>query len=170
MYDRAYGSTSLIVQVDGTTAPRCPNFSEYLKAHVYLPPAFVSEVPQAHLPIATIVQLFIEHVGIPTVSRWKESATKLGWPLSQEGPRFYSSRATLPLIPPPTSPSSSYYIFPGRVAGSLSMTEPPASSLASQQRMYSVYLFFEKVLSLIESTFTLLLTTQGKRSHRAVLC
>jgi hypothetical protein len=70
LWDRAYGGYTMVVHVDGTTPPKAPALPEYLKAHVYLPPNLVSEFTDSHRPIASIVQSFIEAVGVPTVLRW----------------------------------------------------------------------------------------------------
>jgi len=117
--------------MDGTTAPKTPFLPEYLKAQVHIPPSFIADVTEAHLPIAIIVQLFIEHIGMPTVSRWKKAAEGLGWPLSQEGPRYNLTSAPIPLIPKPNQPTSSHYTFLGRKAGTLSEGSLPSSSRIS---------------------------------------
>jgi hypothetical protein len=99
--------------MDGTTAPRCPSLPEYLKAHVYVPPTFISECLEAHGHLALIVQLCIEHLGMYTVEQWKAAAQALRWPLNQNGPVFNASHAHLPLISSPVCPGSSCYLFKG---------------------------------------------------------
>ncbi|KAJ6617482.1 hypothetical protein B0H10DRAFT_1948210 [Mycena sp. CBHHK59/15] len=60
MWDRAFGGSTIILHVDGTTAPNTLLTPDRLKADVHLPPHFVSENPDSHLAIAHIVQTFIE--------------------------------------------------------------------------------------------------------------
>ncbi|KAJ7790277.1 hypothetical protein B0H14DRAFT_2626171 [Mycena olivaceomarginata] len=117
--DRAMGSTTMVITTEGTTVPGTPPRSEFLKAHVCIPPSFLSENPGSRVAIATIVQLFIEHVGVPTVEAWTRRALARNWPLTQPGSNGLHvpvNPATLPLIPNP-APSSAYYVFRGRAAG-----------------------------------------------------
>jgi hypothetical protein len=90
--------------------------------------------------IASIVQSFIETVGVPTVMRWRRAAMNNNWLLTQSGNLPGPSNNNLPTVPNPVTPSSSYYIFPGRLHGSLQTASqlPPSgshtSSLHSQLR------------------------------------
>src|ERR1700675_2390084 len=115
----------MILHVDGTTQPKTPILPEYVKAHVYLPPAFIAENPESHLSIARIVQTFIEDFGIPTIARWKKAAIALGWKLGQSGALPIINPSELPLVP--TSATSSY-IFSGRPFSSLGLSTAPSSS------------------------------------------
>ncbi|KAJ6476563.1 hypothetical protein DFH09DRAFT_1342444 [Mycena vulgaris] len=134
MWDRAFGGSTIILHVDGTTPPNTVLTPDCLKANIHLPPHFVDEHPQSHLAIAHIVQIFIEHVGLPTVERWKRSAHLKGWDLSQPGhsPAVHPPAARL--IPTPSS-STSHYIFWGRprlnlpALTSQPLPTPPAVSL-----------------------------------------
>ncbi|KAJ7340862.1 hypothetical protein DFH08DRAFT_963707 [Mycena albidolilacea] len=74
MIDCAIGSTTMVMTVEGTTAPGTPQQPECLKAFVLMPPSFVCENPGSHAHIATIIQMFIEHVGVPTVASWTRRA------------------------------------------------------------------------------------------------
>lgn len=86
MYDRLTGSTTMIVSSSGTTVPGSPVRPEYLKASVYLPPAFVSHHPDLHRPIIDIIQHYIESVGVRTVTMWAQRARReLGYSLTQIG-------------------------------------------------------------------------------------
>ncbi|KAJ7804428.1 hypothetical protein B0H14DRAFT_3774439, partial [Mycena olivaceomarginata] len=135
--DRAMGSTTMVITTEGTTMPGTPPRSEFLKAHVCIPPSFLSENPGSRVAIATIVQLFIEHVGVPTVEAWTRRALARNWPLTQPGSTGLHvpvNPATLPLIPNP-APRSAYYVFRGRAAGYVPTgpvpTPGPPSSLLS---------------------------------------
>jgi hypothetical protein len=125
----------MVITTEGTTVPGTPPRSEFLKAHVYIPSSFLSENPGSHVAIATIVQLFIEHVGVPTVESWTRRALARNWPLTQPGSNGLHvpvNPATLPLIPNP-APRSSYYLFRGHAAGYVPTApdDPPSSSQAS---------------------------------------
>jgi hypothetical protein len=117
----------MILHMDGTTPPKAMAIPEHLKAHVYLPPNLVNEFADSHEPIAHIVQSFIEAVGVPTVIRWRRAAALNGWSLSQTGNFPIPSLSHLPLIPEPTKPTSSYYVFPGRPYGSFQPTTQHSS-------------------------------------------
>lgn len=109
----------MVLHVDGTTIPNTPALPEYLKAHVYLPPNLMNEFSECQEAIAQIVQSFIETIGVPTVMRWRRAASNNNWSLTQSGGVPVPSTHNLPLVPNPTMPTSSYYIFPGRPYGSL---------------------------------------------------
>ncbi|KAJ7801384.1 hypothetical protein B0H14DRAFT_3489634 [Mycena olivaceomarginata] len=115
MIDRAIGSTTMVMTVEGTTVPGTPQQPEYLKAFVSMPPSFVRENPGSHAHIATIIQMFIEHVGVPTVASWTRRA-RARWSLSQRGSVPVPSAAHLPLIQGPLL-HTTHYVFCGRVAG-----------------------------------------------------
>jgi hypothetical protein len=114
LWDRTFGGCTMILHVDGTTVPGVPALPQFVKAHVYLPPNLVEEIPDSHQPISSIVQSFIENLGIPTIKRWKRAGRNRGWPLDQAGHAYGPGLVTHALIPPPTSPSSSHYVFHGR--------------------------------------------------------
>lgn len=86
MYDQLTGSMTMIISSSGTTVPGSPVCPEYLKANVYLPPAFVSHHPDLHRPIIDIIQHCIESVGVRTVTMWAQRARQeLGYSLTQIG-------------------------------------------------------------------------------------
>ncbi|KAJ7087534.1 hypothetical protein B0H15DRAFT_949911 [Mycena belliarum] len=116
-WDRCMGGTTMVMHVAGTTVPGAPLVPERLKAQVYIPPHFLDENHGAHAPVASIVQQFIEAVGIPTAAAWKRHGLKI-WSMSQHG---IVPRVVLPtrLIPLPVSPGAAHYIFHGRPAGHL---------------------------------------------------
>lgn len=136
------GSTTMVIHVEGTTIPGAALTPEFLKAHVYLPPLFVHENPASHAALAAMVQLFIEHVGIPTAASWTRRARARNWPLTQAGSTPAAPPAYIPLIPDP-APRSSYYLFRGRpptgIAPSilLAAADPPAPS-SSQLSVYDI--------------------------------
>jgi hypothetical protein len=130
LWDQAYDGFSIVLHMDGTTIPNAPALPEYLKAHVYLPPSLVNEFTESHEPIANIVQTFIESIGVPTVMRWRRAASNNNWSLTQtqSGGLPAPSPLNLPLIPNPTTPTSSYYIFPGHPYRSLQLNKPSSPS------------------------------------------
>ena len=112
MYDQLTGGTTMIISSSGTTVPGSPIRPDYLKASVYLPPAFVAHHPDLHSNIIDIIQQFLETVGVRTVTMWAERARHdLKYSLTQRGnpqpnPCFYS-------ISNP-DPTSAHYTFLGQ--------------------------------------------------------
>ncbi|KAJ7108829.1 hypothetical protein C8R44DRAFT_884860 [Mycena epipterygia] len=121
-WDRTYGGTTMILHVDGTTAPGTPLEPERLKAHCYLPPKFLRDHPETHHTIAFLVQTFIEQIGMPTVADWIRRA-KRRWSLNGQAELDELVPVTA-LIPSPVKPGSAHYIFPGRPWGSLPPMAP----------------------------------------------
>ncbi|KAJ6544751.1 hypothetical protein DFH09DRAFT_1321609 [Mycena vulgaris] len=122
----------MILHVDGTTHPAAPLAPEYLKANVYLPPSFVQENPGSHQSLASIAQLFLEHIGVPTVAAWTRRGRALNWSLGQQGTVPVPSR-NLPVIPSAEAPGSSHYVFRGRPATGTAPTVAPVSPPSSSQ-------------------------------------
>ena len=86
MYDQLTGSTTMIISSGGTTVPGSPVQPEYLKASIYLPPAFITHNPDLHRSIIDIVQRYIEMVGVRTVTMWSQRARRdLHYSLTQVG-------------------------------------------------------------------------------------
>ncbi|KAJ7735457.1 hypothetical protein B0H16DRAFT_1467074 [Mycena metata] len=118
MLDRTLGSTTMILHVPGTTVPGTPLAPEYLRASVYLPPAFIHRHPETHPAIAQIAQSFLEFVGVATVATWVANARREGWKLTQTASNtIRPNSAPDHLIPDPKQPGSSHYIFRGLPAG-----------------------------------------------------
>ncbi|KAF7341406.1 hypothetical protein MVEN_01877400 [Mycena venus] len=115
--DRAIGSTTMVLTMEGTTIPGTPACPEYLKAHVHLPPSFLTHNLSSKHQIATIVQLFIEHIGVPTIATWERRARKL-WslPVGSANVTRALNKYT-PLIPTLSPSTSTHYLFRGREAG-----------------------------------------------------
>ncbi|KAK7052793.1 hypothetical protein R3P38DRAFT_2503193 [Favolaschia claudopus] len=118
LWDRAYGSTTMILHVEGTTIPNTPSDPQHLRASVYLPPRFVQAHQATHPAIARIVQLFIEELGVATVQQWKADAQHQGWSMTQGGYGAAHNPHTSVLVPNP-EPNSSHYNFYGRPPGVL---------------------------------------------------
>ncbi|KAJ7033889.1 hypothetical protein C8F04DRAFT_1103133 [Mycena alexandri] len=133
MLDRTFGSTTMILNVGGTTVPGSPALPEFLRASVYLPPAFLRQHPDSHPAIAQIAQIFLESVGVPTVVAWKASALRLGWTLTASSETIRANSVPHHLfIPPPVQEGSSHFVFKGRPAGTLRLpTTPPGSRPSS---------------------------------------
>ena len=119
LWDRAFGSSTIIIHVEGAINPGAPALPEHIKADVYLPPVMISEHPEAHSAIAQIVQTYIEAIGVPTVQRWTHAGKKCGWSLSQPGHVNNPNPIPRPLVPLPL-PGTSHYQFIGRPYGILS--------------------------------------------------
>ncbi|KAF8163963.1 hypothetical protein BJ912DRAFT_935312 [Pholiota molesta] len=134
LWDRAFGGSTMVIHVDPTTIPGTPTAPEYLKASVYLPPSTViAELPDAHAPLADIVQSFIVNVGLHTKIRWERNGKNhLGWKLKQT-----AAVTPLPLpaqsqsIPSPCKPGGSVYVFHGRPFDSFVPSAPSAPSVIS---------------------------------------
>ncbi|KAJ7362724.1 hypothetical protein DFH08DRAFT_930902 [Mycena albidolilacea] len=124
--DRAMGST-MVIPMEVTTVPGTPPRSEFLKAHVSIPPSFLSENPGRRNP---------------TVEAWTRPALAHNWRLTQPGSNGLHvpvNPETLPLIPNP-APRSAYYVFRGRVAGyvptgTVPTPGPPSSLLSAVERV-----------------------------------
>ncbi|KAJ6626529.1 hypothetical protein B0H10DRAFT_2211126 [Mycena sp. CBHHK59/15] len=135
MWDRTFGSTTMILHIDGTTLPGTPPRPEYLRTSVYLPPSFVHGNPTSHSTIAQIAQQYLEAVGVPTVLQWKANADHRGWCLTPNGSSARPNCVPQPnrvspntLIPPPKSHGSAHYIFRGHPAGWIPDTVAPTTS------------------------------------------
>ena len=112
MYDRLNGSTTMIISSSGTTVPGSPTRPEYLKASVYLPPAFIAHHPDLHHPVMDIVQQYIETVGVRTVTMWTQRAHRdLHYSLNQPGNPH--PNAHFNAIPNPEH-NSAHYTFLGQ--------------------------------------------------------
>ncbi|KAJ7062972.1 hypothetical protein B0H15DRAFT_958755 [Mycena belliarum] len=125
MWDRTFGSTTMILHVEGTTVPGTPVRPEYLRCSTYIPPYFVRTNPDAHQPIAQLVQTFIEVVGVPTVNQWAINARLQGWKLNQRGGKITPNHPSPLQIPVSTS---AHYIFRGQPARTSSIATPPPAT------------------------------------------
>ena len=112
MYDRLTGGTTMIISTSGTTIPGSPMRPEFLKASVYLPPAFVAHNPDLHNSIIDIVQQYIETVGVRTATMWTQRARRdLNYSLSLKGNPY--KNANFNAIPKPEL-NSAHYTFLGQ--------------------------------------------------------
>ncbi|PPQ75452.1 hypothetical protein CVT25_008237, partial [Psilocybe cyanescens] len=112
LWDRALGGTTMILHCTGTTVPGAPLRPEFLKAHVYLPPAFVDHNPQLREPIMGLVQLFIETIALKTARDWPRRAqVSFGYRLTQPG--YAQANQPMTSFPEPEL-NSSYYKFLGQ--------------------------------------------------------
>jgi hypothetical protein len=118
----------MVLHVDGTTNPGTPALPEFIKAHVYLPPNLVEEFPDVDEPISSIVQSFIENLGVPTVMRWKRAGLKRGWNLGTSAQPYNPPQITPLGIPSPTTPLSAHYVFHGRPYGLTASHDHPSTS------------------------------------------
>ncbi|KDR70558.1 hypothetical protein GALMADRAFT_229951 [Galerina marginata CBS 339.88] len=131
LWDRASGGTTLIVHANPTMVPGTPPRPEFMKANVYLPPAFLEHNPHLHTTISHIVQLFLETVGVRTVVQWTRRARRnLHYSLNQT--RIVNPNPKAVGIPNP-EPDTSHYVFLGQPASNPPSSPAPASSLSSDQ-------------------------------------
>ncbi|KAF9472021.1 hypothetical protein BDN70DRAFT_938505 [Pholiota conissans] len=128
LLDHAFGSSTMVMHVDPTTSPATPISVEDLEAHVYLPPAAIAELPDAHEYLTTTVHCFIANVGLQTKIKWEESGRRfLRWKPSK--PRRAASKKIDPkVVPPPLQPGGSVYLFRGRSVPSSAQLLSSASS------------------------------------------
>ncbi|KAJ7016732.1 hypothetical protein C8F04DRAFT_1280666 [Mycena alexandri] len=115
MWDRTFGSTTMILHVAGTTVPGSPAAPEYLRTAVYLPPRLPSPQP-----------------GEPR----NNARNSMGWRLTQASGIIHPNSVPADLvIPSPKQPGSAHYIFRGRPARSAptdgSTSSPPPASPTS---------------------------------------
>lgn len=104
----------MIIRSPGTTIPGAPNRPEYLKAHVYLPPMFLSHNPDIQRILFDMVQQYIEVVGTRTVEAWITRARNmLGFSLNQSSTFIPNANPTSTSFPSP-KPKTSHYIFLGQ--------------------------------------------------------
>ncbi|KAF8164964.1 hypothetical protein B0H34DRAFT_217681 [Crassisporium funariophilum] len=124
MLDRLSGGTTIIIRCNGTMVPGAPLRPEFIKANVYIPPAFLAHNPDLHRPIMDLVQQYIETVGVRTVNQWAQRARNdLGYSLTQTGIARENHRVAR--IPTP-EPLSAHYVFLGQ---RYRMIEDPSPAL-----------------------------------------
>ncbi|KAJ6536528.1 hypothetical protein DFH09DRAFT_1091283 [Mycena vulgaris] len=121
-WDRSAGITTMILHVEGATIPGAPLSPEYMKAHVYIPPSFLAKNPASHDVIASIVQSFIQNVGILTAAGWTPRRT------SYYVFRGRPAATVLPVPPAPTPPAP-----PALPTAPVSAPAPAATATAMQQ-------------------------------------
>ena len=102
----------MIISSSGTTVPGSPIRPEFLKATVYLPPAFVTHHPDLHSHIIDMVQHYIETVGVRTVTMWTQRARRdLKYSLTQRGNPHQNAYFNAISIP---EHNSAHYTFIGQ--------------------------------------------------------
>lgn len=132
----------MIIHIDGANAPGTPSAPEFVKATVYLPPStVVTELPDAHGPLAGVVQVFIENVGLHTKIRWERVAKSHLGKSSMDKTSNNGARPppSLPLhapIPVPNDPGSAILTFHGRKF-SMSATSTVSSISTATLSSYS---------------------------------
>ncbi|KAJ6485995.1 hypothetical protein C8R45DRAFT_931017 [Mycena sanguinolenta] len=117
LWDHAFGGTTLVLHIEGTSAPGAPPEPQYLRASGYIPPSFIDSHPESHVVIASTVQLFFEAIGVPTVQQWTANARAQGWSLTETG-RPYPNLFSPHLVPAPAA-GTSHFKFLGWPVGEL---------------------------------------------------
>lgn len=133
--DRLTGGSTIVMHHPGATAPNTPIVPESLKANIYVNPKVLLEHHELHPVVAEITQLFLAKYATPLAQSFASSCTKKGWRSGgSQTPAKDKCRAEtslLPLIPPPITPSSSHFVFPGRPDGSLEVLLSTESHILS---------------------------------------
>ncbi|KAJ7294038.1 hypothetical protein C8J57DRAFT_1491390 [Mycena rebaudengoi] len=135
MWDRTFGSTMMIMHIEGATAPNTPARPEYLRTSVYIPPHFLRRNPDSHLAIAQIVQLYIESVGVQTVVDFTAGVRMRRWPqVDDAAPPQPNNIPRNIIVPAPMRAGSAHYVFRGRPAASVAEAAemPPPTPPSSQ--------------------------------------
>ena len=126
----------MVISSGGTTVPGSPAHPKYLKASIYIPPAFISHHSDLHCSIINIIQHYIETVGVRTVTMWSQWVWQdLHYSLTQVG---NPQKNTLVNAIPSPEYNSAHYTFlgqPYRITTHLSaapvQAPSPVSSTAS---------------------------------------
>lgn len=88
---------------------------ETLHVDTYVNPDLLNRHPDLHAPIASLVQQFTEKVAFPTSQSWAVRVRDLvPYVLSSHPPSPLLAAIVQPLIPHPSPPTSTRYIFRGR--------------------------------------------------------
>ncbi|CAL1708809.1 unnamed protein product [Somion occarium] len=118
-WDRITGGTTILIHIDGTLEPDAPVSPEYVKAHVYLNPGLLEDMPETTAAVVRMVQLFIEDIGLPVIRRWFRAFKKEGFSLTKHSTRAIRIPSSIPLIPRPVPRCSTHHIFRGHPTGAL---------------------------------------------------
>ncbi|PPQ69419.1 hypothetical protein CVT26_002457 [Gymnopilus dilepis] len=113
LMDRAFGSTTMVIHIPGTTRPRSLLREDYIKAETYFPPHLLREDERIPRAVFDIVQKCIRDIGIPTIARYQFCASRY-WNLPDVNhvPPPYPRQA----IQPPARPAnSSIFEYNGQV-------------------------------------------------------
>ncbi|PPQ97887.1 hypothetical protein CVT26_013061 [Gymnopilus dilepis] len=94
LLDKAFGGSTLVIHVPGTTRPGSAKEVDFVKVDCYFPAHMARENPTCATAIDSIIQRFIRDVGLPTISRF-ESCTSQDWMRNKD-------KAFVP--PPPYDP------------------------------------------------------------------
>jgi len=78
--DRAFGTGTMIMHMNGTLAPSVPIRREYMKCVVYLPPLVVkASHSEEHCRMMNIAQEFLDVIGTRVVTRYQAAIQKKQW-------------------------------------------------------------------------------------------
>lgn len=120
----------------GTTVPGSPVSPEFIKAHVYFPPAFIAHNSTIQAWLRSVCQGFVENVGVQTVADWaRRSQRVFRWTLTQDS---HLNPHPNTILPSPTSfpapePNSSLFVYPGQPR----IESTPSSSQVSNASSYT---------------------------------
>lgn len=111
---RLTGGAAVWMHTDGTRRPGSDCVTEEAIVDVFCPMTVLRDIPGATPALASLVQDFIDAVGLQTMIRVDEGLTKLGW--SSPNARCPPPRPPQPLLP---RSSTSRVVYYGRRAGEL---------------------------------------------------
>ncbi|PPQ82419.1 hypothetical protein CVT26_013269 [Gymnopilus dilepis] len=76
LLDKAFGGSTLVIHVPGTTRPNSPREVEFVKSDVYFPAHMAREDQKCAAAVDSIIQRYISDVGLATVSRFERCTPK----------------------------------------------------------------------------------------------
>ena len=136
MLDRAYGTGTMIMHINGALPPGTPVRREYMKSVTYVPPLVVKgSHTWEHRRIMNIAQEFLDVIGTRVITRYQDGVRMMNWNYrSTPNISTVSPNAGQKTLPMPTS-SASITIL-GRPSDDLdqhslapAITSPTTSSL-----------------------------------------
>ncbi|KAJ7815433.1 hypothetical protein B0H14DRAFT_3745869 [Mycena olivaceomarginata] len=137
LVDPAAGSTTMIMHVDGATMPNTPARPEFLKGLRLCTTSLSSSQPRCAHSHRKNCPMFLESVGVPTVTNFLADGEAHGWNFTQHGPvRTPNHIAPGLVIPQPTTTASAHYVFRGRPHGSLDVVAPPVAPTTPPRPSY----------------------------------
>lgn len=109
------GGYTMVISLPGSLRPGSLVTPENIKADVYLPQYLINELPQIKPLTATLIQTFIETIGVEVCARWFRAATN-HWDI-QSGENI--TGRGLPVVFPNSPTHSCFYEFWGHPPGEL---------------------------------------------------
>ncbi|KAF8336200.1 hypothetical protein F5887DRAFT_1247557 [Amanita rubescens] len=137
--DRAYGGSTMVIQLHGTMRPNAPILPAYMKTSVYMPPVIVRDVPLwEHSHLIHITQEFLEVIGTRAVTRFQDALRHRAWRYRQPSETVARVNPRQNTLPTPVGGSACYVIHGHPVAETSSSVDnnvspPPDHSITTLQ-------------------------------------